>query len=244
MRYSFKYYSISSMNIDDKEIQKFNDISYSWWDADGPFKPLHLLNPVRTNFIKKSIDLKNKSIIDVGCGGGLLCEKLISKDTRVKGIDMSKNAIEIAKTHQTINNLKIDYELINLEDLINKSDERYDALTCLELIEHVPNPEKLIKDCVEITKKEADLFFSTLNRNFISFIVSIIGAEYIFNILPKGTHDYKNFIKPSEFSAILRENNLVIKNIKGISYNIFNKSFYESNNLNINYIIHCKKNND
>jgi len=244
MRYSFKYYSISSMNIDDKEIQKFNDISYSWWDADGPFKPLHLLNPVRTNFIKKSIDLKNKSIIDVGCGGGLLCEKLISKDTRVKGIDMSKNAIEIAKTHQTINNLKIDYELINLEDLINKSDERYDALTCLELIEHVPSPEKLIKDCVEITKKEADLFFSTLNRNFISFIVSIIGAEYILNILPKGTHDYKNFIKPSEFSLMLRKNNLVIKNIKGISYNIFNQSFYESDNLNINYIIHCKKNND
>jgi len=244
MRFSFKYYNITSMNIDDKEIQKFNDISYSWWDRDGPFKPLHLLNPVRTNFIKKSIDLKNKSIIDVGCGGGLLCENLISKDTRVKGIDMSKNAIEIAKTHQTINNLKIDYELINLEDLINKSNERYDALTCLELIEHVPNPEKLIKDCINITKKESDLFFSTLNRNFISFIVSIIGAEYILNILPKGTHDYKNFIKPSEFSLMLRKNNLVIKNIKGISYNIFNQSFYESDNLNINYIIHCKKNND
>ena len=232
------------MNVDNKEVQKFNDISYSWWDPEGPFKPLHMLNPVRINFIKENIDLENKSLIDVGCGGGLLCENLTSKNTKVKGIDMSNEAIEIAKAHQSLNNLNINYQKISLEELIKESKKKYDVLTCLELIEHVPNPEKLIQDCIKITKKNSELFFSTLNRNLISYLVSIIGAEYIFNILPRGTHDYKNFIKPSEFCSLLRKNSLEIKNIKGINYNILNKSFYESSTPNINYIIYCKKNND
>ena len=232
------------MNIDDNEIEKFDDIAYSWWDPNGPFKPLHMLNPVRTNFIKTRVNLEEKSIIDVGCGGGLLCENLISEKNNVLGIDMSKEAIEIAKTHQSLNNLKIEYQHISLDELLKNSKKKYDVLTCLELIEHVPNPEKLIKDCIEITENRADLFFSTLNRNLISFLVSIIGAEYIFNILPKGTHDYKNFIKPSEFCKTLRDNYLEIKSLKGISYNILSKNFYESNNPNINYILHCKKIND
>tara|TARA_X000000368_G_scaffold79455_1_gene59467 strand:+ start:524 stop:1222 length:699 start_codon:yes stop_codon:yes gene_type:complete len=232
------------MNIDDNEIEKFDDIAYSWWDPNGPFKPLHMLNPVRTNFIKTRVNLEEKSIIDVGCGGGLLCENLISKKNKVLGIDMSKEAIEIAKTHQSLKNLKIEYQHISLDELLKNSKKKYDVLTCLELIEHVPDPEKLIKDCIEITENRADLFFSTLNRNLISFLVSIIGAEYIFNILPKGTHDYKNFIKPSEFCKTLRDNYLEIKSLKGISYNILSKNFYESNNPNINYILHCKKIND
>ena len=211
------------MNINDNEVQKFDDISYSWWDPDGPFKPLHMLNPVRTRFIKNNVNLENKSLIDVGCGGGLLCENLISEKTKVKGIDMSNDSIEIAKTHQALNNLNIDYEKTSIEELIKKSKIRYDVLTCLELIEHVPDPEKLIKDCIAITKKESDLFFSTLNRNLVSYLVSIIGAEYIFNILPRGTHDYKSFIKPSEFCNILRKYSLEIKNIKGINYNVLNK---------------------
>ena len=177
------------MNVDDKEVQKFDDISYSWWDPEGPFKPLHMLNPVRINFIKENIDLEDKSLIDVGCGGGLLCENLTSKNTKVKGIDMSNEAIEIAKAHQSLNNLNIDYQKISLEELIKESKKKYDVLTCLELIEHVPDPEKLIQDCIKITKKNSELFFSTLNRNLISYLVSIIGAEYIFNILPRGTHD-------------------------------------------------------
>ncbi len=229
------------MNVSDKEVQKFDDISYSWWDPDGPFKPLHMLNPVRVNFIKNSIDLTNKSLIDVGCGGGLLCEKLSSMNTKIKGIDMSSEAIEIAKAHQTLNDLNIDYQNISLEKLIDNSKMRFDVLTCLELIEHVPNPEKLIEDCVKITNSNSDLFFSTLNRNLLSYLVSIIGAEYIFNILPRGTHDYKNFIKPSEFCNILRKNSLKIINIRGISYNSLNKKFYESSKPTINYIIHCKK---
>jgi 2-polyprenyl-6-hydroxyphenyl methylase/3-demethylubiquinone-9 3-methyltransferase len=232
------------MNVDEKEVQKFNDISYSWWDPEGPFKPLHMLNPIRTNFIKNQINLKNKSLIDVGCGGGLLCENLASKDTDITGIDLSKDAIEIAKTHQSLKDLNIDYQKISLENLIKKTKKRYDVLTCLELIEHVPDPEKLIKDCINITNKKSDLFFSTLNRNLISYLISIIGAEYILNILPKGTHNYKNFIKPSEFFNILRKNSLIIKNIKGINYNILTKKFYESNNPKVNYILHCRKNYD
>lgn len=230
------------MNIDINEIKKFDDIAYSWWDPNGPFKPLHMLNPVRTNFIKTRVDLEGKSIIDVGCGGGLLCENLISEKNEVLGIDMSKEAIEIAKAHQSLKNLKINYKNISLDQLINDSKKKYDVLTCLELIEHVPDPEKLIRNCIEITEDQADLFFSTLNRNLISFFVSIVGAEYIFNILPKGTHDYKNFIKPSEFCKALRDNNLEVKSLKGISYNILSNNFYESNNPNINYILHCKKN--
>ena len=172
------------MNVDEKEVQKFDDISYSWWDPEGPFKPLHMLNPIRTNFIKKSVDLENKTLIDVGCGGGLLCENLASENTEIKGIDMSNESIEIAETHQTLKNLNINYQ------------------------------------------------------------VSIIGAEYILNILPRGTHDYKNFIKPSEFASLLRKSSLEVKSIKGINYNLFSNKFYESDNLNINYIIHCKKIND
>ena len=229
------------MNVDKKEIQKFDDISYSWWDPNGPFKPLHMLNPVRTEFIKKRVTLNDRTLIDVGCGGGLLCENLASITKEVKGIDMSKDAIEIAKTHQTLKNLKIDYEAISLDSLLEKSKKKYDVLTCMELVEHVPNPEKLIEDCINVTNKNADLFFSTLNRNFISYMIAIIGAEYLLNILPKGTHDFSTFIKPSEFSKLLRNNGLNVIDIKGISYNILSKKFYESNNPNINYILHCKK---
>ncbi len=229
------------MNVDKKEIQKFDDISYSWWDPNGPFKPLHMLNPVRTEFIKNRVMLNDKTLIDVGCGGGLLCENLASITKEVKGIDMSKDAIEIAKTHQTLKNLKIDYEAISLDSLLEKSKKKYDVLTCMELVEHVPNPEKLIEDCINVTSKNADLFFSTLNRNFISYMIAIIGAEYLLNILPKGTHDFSTFIKPSEFSKLLRNNGLNVIDIKGISYNILSKKFYESNNPNINYILHCKK---
>ena len=229
------------MNVDKKEIQKFDDISYSWWDPQGPFKPLHMLNPVRTEFIKNRVMLNDKALIDVGCGGGLLCENLASTTKEVKGIDMSKDAIEIAKTHQTLKNLKIDYEAISLDSLLEKSKKKYDVLACMELVEHVPNPEKLIEDCINVTNKNADLFFSTLNRNFISYMIAIIGAEYLLNILPKGTHDFSTFIKPSEFSKLLRNNGLNVIDIKGISYNILSKKFYESNNPNINYILHCKK---
>ena len=229
------------MNVDKKEIKKFDDISYSWWDPEGPFKPLHMLNPVRTDFIKNRIDLKDKTLIDVGCGGGLLCENLAEHSKEVKGIDMSNEAIEIAKTHQTLKNLKIDYEEIALESLLKKSRKKYDVLTCMELVEHVPDPEKLIKDCVKITNRKADLFFSTLNRNLISYIIAIIGAEYILSILPKGTHEYEKFIKPSEFSKILRSNDLIVEDIKGISFNLLANKFFESNNTDINYIIHCKK---
>ena len=229
------------MNVDKKEIKKFDDISYSWWDPEGPFKPLHMLNPVRTDFIKNRIDLKDKTLIDVGCGGGLLCENLAEHSKEVKGIDMSNEAIEIAKTHQTLKNLKIDYEEIALEGLLKKSKKKYDVLTCMELVEHVPDPEKLIKDCVKITNRKADLFFSTLNRNIISYIIAIIGAEYILSILPKGTHKYEKFIKPSEFSKILRSNDLIVEDIKGISFNLLSNKFFESNNTDINYIIHCKK---
>lgn len=229
------------MNVDKKEIKKFDDISYSWWDPEGPFKPLHMLNPVRTDFIKNRIDLKDKTIIDVGCGGGLLCENLAEYSKEVKGIDMSNEAIEIAKTHQTLKNLKIDYEEIALEGLLKKSKKKYDVLTCMELVEHVPDPEKLIKDCFKITNRKADLFFSTLNRNIISYIIAIIGAEYILSILPKGTHKYEKFIKPSEFSKILRSNDLIVEDIKGISFNLLSNKFFESNNTDINYIIHCKK---
>ena len=149
------------MNVDEKEVQKFDDISYSWWDPEGPFKPLHMLNPIRTNFIKRSVNLENKTLIDVGCGGGLLCENLASENTEIKGIDMSNESIEIAETHQTLKNLNINYQAISLEKLIEESETRYDVLTCLELIEHVPNPEKLINDCIKITKSNSDLFGAT-----------------------------------------------------------------------------------
>ncbi len=193
------------MNIDQQEVQKFADLAEKWWDASGDFKPLHVINPLRAEYISSKVELEGKTLLDVGCGGGILAEALHDKGAIVTGIDAAGPGIEIAKHHAKKNNKLIDYQESTAEDLIQKSSEKYDVVTCLEVLEHVPDPKLLVKTCIDLLKPNGDLFLSTINKNPRSWITAIVGAEYIFNILPKGTHEFDKFIKPSSLGSYIRE---------------------------------------
>jgi 2-polyprenyl-6-hydroxyphenyl methylase/3-demethylubiquinone-9 3-methyltransferase len=193
------------MNIDQQEVQKFADLAEKWWDASGDFKPLHVINPLRAEYISSKVELDGKTLLDVGCGGGILAEALHDKGAIVTGIDAAGPGIEIAKHHAKKNNKSIKYQESTAEDLIQKSTEKYDVVTCLEVLEHVPDPKLLVKTCIDLLKPNGDLFLSTINKNPRSWITAIVGAEYIFNILPRGTHEFDKFIKPSSLGSYIRE---------------------------------------
>ena len=229
------------MNIDPKEKEKFNKIAEEWWDSSGKFAPLHKINPLRANYISDRADLDNKQILDVACGGGLLTEALFKKGAIVSGIDISDVAIHTAKNHAASANVDINYILGEAEELLPENEERFDIVTCLEAIEHVPDPNQLVKTCSNLCKKDGDIFFSTINRNPKSFLFAIVGAEYILNLLPKGTHEYVKFIKPSELTTMMENNGLVVKELTGMSYNPLTKNYWLGKNVDVNYLIHAKK---
>lgn len=229
------------MNIDPKEKEKFNKIAEEWWDSSGKFAPLHKINPLRANYISDRVDLDKKQILDVACGGGLLTEALFKKGGIVSGIDISDVAIHTAKNHAESANIDIDYVLGEAEELLPENKERFDVVTCLEAIEHVPDPNQLVKTCSNLCKKDGDIFFSTINRNPKSFLFAIVGAEYILNLLPKGTHEYEKFIKPSELTTMMENNGLVVKELTGMSYNPLTKNYWLGKNVDVNYLIHAKK---
>ena len=229
------------MNIDPKEKEKFNKIAEEWWDSSGKFAPLHKINPLRANYISDRVDLDNKQILDVACGGGLLTEALFKKGGIVSGIDISDVAIHTAKNHAESANIDINYVLGEAEELLPENKERFDVVTCLEAIEHVPDPNQLVKTCSNLCKKDGDIFFSTINRNPKSFLFAIVGAEYILNLLPKGTHEYEKFIKPSELTTMMENNGLVVKELTGMSYNPLTKNYWLGKNVDVNYLIHAKK---
>jgi len=229
------------MNIDPKEKEKFNKIAEEWWDSSGKFAPLHKINPLRANYISDRADLDNKQILDVACGGGLLTEALFKKGGIVSGIDISDVAIHTAKNHAASENIDINYVLGEAEELLPENKGRFDVVTCLEAIEHVPDPNQLVKTCSNLCKKDGDIFFSTINRNPKSFLFAIVGAEYILNLLPKGTHEYVKFIKPSELTTMMENNGLVVKELTGMSYNPLTKNYWLGKNVDVNYLIHAKK---
>ncbi|MDC0348524.1 bifunctional 2-polyprenyl-6-hydroxyphenol methylase/3-demethylubiquinol 3-O-methyltransferase UbiG [Gammaproteobacteria bacterium] len=229
------------MNIDQQEVQKFSELAEKWWDKSGDFKPLHVINPLRANYIASKVDLTGKKILDVGCGGGILAEALSDAGAIVTGIDAAGPGIEIAKLHAQDNNKSINYMESTAEDLLNSSEEKFDIVTCLEVLEHVPDPELLVRTCINLLKSEGDLFLSTINKNPRSWITAIVGAEYIFNILPKGTHEFNKFIKPSSLGSFIRRGSAELIESKGMFYNPITQKAHLNNDLGVNYLMYAKK---
>ncbi|NQY27207.1 MAG: bifunctional 2-polyprenyl-6-hydroxyphenol methylase/3-demethylubiquinol 3-O-methyltransferase UbiG [Piscirickettsiaceae bacterium] len=228
-------------NVDPAEVAKFEALANGWWDLEGESKPLHEINPLRLGFIQQHTKLKDKQIIDVGCGGGILSEALVKEGANVTGIDMGKLPLDVAKLHALEAELTIDYQQSTAEQKAEQSAEQYDAVTCMEMLEHVPDPVSVIKACAQLVKPGGDVFLSTLNRHPKAYLFAVVGAEYIMNMLPKGTHDYKKFIRPSEMASWCRQAGLNVKNMTGLSYNPFSKTYSLSDDVSVNYLVHCQK---
>lgn len=212
---------------------------------EGEFKPLHQINPLRVGFIKDRSILAGKKILDVGCGGGILAEALSELGANVTGIDASENTIGVAKSHSKSINSNVRFIQNTIEEFIaSNPDEKFDVITCLEMLEHVPSPGEIIKNCSDILKKDGDIFFSTINRNPRSYLFAVIGAEYILNLLPKGTHDYEKFIKPSELAKWIREAGLNSEETIGLSYNPITDNYWLGKDIQVNYMVHAKKGKD
>ena len=231
-----------NQNIDQNEVNKFAAIADKWWDPTVDFKPLHIINPLRANYINQKVSLDGLKVLDVGCGGGLLAEAFESMGASVTAIDVTEANIEVAKLHAKQEGKTISYLITRAEDLAIKEPESFDVVACLEVIEHVPDPGQLIDACAKLLKPRGEMFLSTLNRNPRSFVTAILGAEYIFNILPRGTHEWNKFIKPSELEKYMRTAGIKLKESKGMFYNPIFHSAQLNNDLGVNYMMHGLKN--
>ena len=230
-------------NIDPQEIQKFSDAASRWWDKQGEFKPLHDINPLRLEWLSQHCNgLYGKSALDVGCGGGILAESMAQQGAEVTAIDMSKEALEVANLHKLESNLNVNYEHSTAESFATNNTNRFDVVTCLEMLEHVPDPSSVVKACASMVKTDGYVFFSTLNRNVKSYVMAILGAEYILNLVPKGTHDHAKFIKPSELLSMIDITPLIAKATTGLHLDPISQQYYLSNkNIDVNYIVCCQK---
>ncbi len=231
----------ASPNVDPAELAKFGALASRWWDPNSEFKPLHDINPLRLNFIDKRVGLAGKSVIDVGCGGGILAESMAVRGANVTGIDLSEKPLKVAQLHLLESGQRVDYRLQSAEDTAAASPAAFDCVTCMEMLEHVPDPKSTIRACTDMVKPGGWVFFSTINRNPKSFLFAIIGAEYVLNMLPKGTHEYRRFITPAELAAMARDASLVVQEMTGMSYNPFTKHYALGDDISVNYIVACRK---
>ena len=230
------------MNLDPQEISKFEELASRWWDPGSEFKPLHEINPLRANWIDKRAEVAEKTLLDVGCGGGIFSEAMAQRGAIVTGIDMGDAPLAVANLHKLESGLKIDYVKATAESFSDSNFQRFDTVTCLEMLEHVPDPASVVKACAAMTKPAGTLFFSTINRNPKSYIFAIIGVEYVLKMLPKGTHDFAKFIKPSELTSWIRDASLELQDITGLLYNPITKKYKLSqNDVDVNYMISVTK---
>ena len=229
-------------NVDLSEIAKFEKLASRWWDPHSEFKPLHDINPLRAGWIDQHVNVKHKSVLDVGCGGGLLCEALAHRGALVTGIDMGEAPLSVARLHQLESGVTVDYQQSTAESLAERRAGEFEIVTCLEMLEHVPDPSTVIQACADLCRSGGDLFFSTINRNPKSFLFAIVGAEYILNLLPRGTHEYDKFIKPSELARWIREAGLDMQEMMGMTYNPVTKRYrLTPDDVSVNYLIRAKK---
>jgi len=229
------------INSDQVELNKFSELAHKWWDKTSEFKPLHDINPLRLNYIDKAASLNGKTVLDVGCGGGILSESMAAKGAKVTGIDLGKKALKVAQLHGLESGVSVDYRLIAVEKLAEEQPASFDVVTCLEMLEHVPDPASVVRACAALVKPGGHVFFSTINRNPKAYLLAVVGAEYILNMLPRGTHDYEKFIKPSELASWARVADLSLNHQIGMSYNPITQHYWLGDDVSVNYMMHMIK---
>jgi 2-polyprenyl-6-hydroxyphenyl methylase/3-demethylubiquinone-9 3-methyltransferase len=233
--------NMSRANVDPAEVAKFDALASRWWDPDGEFRSLHEINPLRLDWIRQHIKLSGTNVVDIGCGGGILAESMAAAGATVTGIDMAEGPLAVARLHQHESDAKVEYRQATAEELAAEEAGSFDVVTCLEMLEHVPDPSQVIKSCAELVKPGGHVFFSTINRNPKSFAFAIVGAEYILKLLPAGTHEYEKFIRPSELESWARHAGLSLKDSIGMHYNPITREYSLGRNLDVNYLMYFQR---
>ena len=228
-------------NFDPAELAKFDALAARWWDAEGEFRPLHQINPLRLDWIRQHVRLDGRAVLDIGCGGGILAESMAASKAMVTAIDLAEGPLAVARLHQLESGAKVDYRKISAEALAAEAPGRFDLVTCLEMLEHVPDPAAVVQSCAELVRPGGHVVFSTINRNPKSFLFAIVGAEYVLRLLPRGTHEYQKFIRPSELEAWARAAGLRLKEAIGLHYNPLSREYSLGPGLDVNYMLYCQR---
>jgi 2-polyprenyl-6-hydroxyphenyl methylase/3-demethylubiquinone-9 3-methyltransferase len=231
----------SALNVDHNEISKFEELAHRWWDPDSEFKPLHDINPLRLDYIDARARIAGKQVLDVGCGGGILAESMARRGAEVTGIDMGETPLSVARLHMLESGVKVDYRRITAEELAEERPASFDVVTCMEMLEHVPDPGSVIAACARLVRPGGHVFFSTINRNPKAFLFAIVGAEYVLNMLPKGTHEFAKFIRPSELASWTRAAGLDVEDITGMTYNPLTRHYRLGRDVDVNYLMYTRK---
>ena len=229
-------------NVDPQELAKFSDLAHRWWDPDSEFRPLHQINPLRLDWIDQELGLKGKRVLDVGCGGGILADAMARRGANVLGIDLAAKPLKVAQLHALEAGTQgVEYREVAAEELVREMPAQFDAVTCMEMLEHVPDPSSIVRACAELVRPGGAVYFSTINRNPKSFVFAIVGAEHVLNLLPKGTHEYARFIKPSELAQWCREAGLDVQAARGMEYNPLTRRYWLSADTSVNYLLACRR---